>query len=619
MASFQQISLGIICLLAAFAFGHYVNQHPPQSTANLSAQDEQPVAQGIVIPTRGETDNSLAGIAGASEKRPAGIPLLQNRLRPRYPLPPIASDAAASDSQVTPGKRSLPPPSHLGPDSKGPDAGKPRVTAPQTVESQSAINRLQVPDFSAISSQLENTPLALPKIGDMPVAQELSGATQIPTLKQRTHSPSTVAAPAVPQFSTVTPSQVAINSRNSQTESGEPSNSQPAKAPPNISARPNAKERWSAELASIFSNGDFDASIKSSRDQNDAPSQPSAGQFRTQAKPVLPVAPPHELAAGDAMRNSGISHSPTGPSDGPIDDPFHDPFRPNDVRGLPVLADSVPVLESSDTRVQSKLSSVVDSASANAPWNRGVAAGSNSSSAVGEPAAVSESEPLQWRSTVARKLAQNQPVEAHRVDPKPTGLRPSYSVLERPPVQSQPAPVYGNSRPGIGRPGIGGPDGSPMQLAAIERPLGERPRGTLAPLESIARSSRAPTPAAPFNGPSQLAGELIPVNGITDSSRLRPDNRVRTRLPFNLTSDAQSRLVQDRDRAAANLSQPSTRFVEHTIVSGETLQSISKRYYGKPDFYLDIYLANRNYLRNPADTPVGVTIRVPLYDRAAGN
>ena len=84
-------------------------------------------------------------------------------------------------------------------------------------------------------------------------------------------------------------------------------------------------------------------------------------------------------------------------------------------------------------------------------------------------------------------------------------------------------------------------------------------------------------------------------------------------LPFRLTEQAKTELVQLRDRADSMIGLESTNFVDHTIRNGETLQSISTRYFGSPDYYLDIYLANRNKLRNPADTPTGVSIRVPVY------
>lgn len=86
------------------------------------------------------------------------------------------------------------------------------------------------------------------------------------------------------------------------------------------------------------------------------------------------------------------------------------------------------------------------------------------------------------------------------------------------------------------------------------------------------------------------------------------------RLPFRLTEQAKTELVQLRDRADSMIGLETTKFVDHTIRNGETLQSISAQYFGSPNYYLDIYLANRNKLRNPADAQAGVSIRVPVYE-----
>jgi nucleoid-associated protein YgaU len=89
--------------------------------------------------------------------------------------------------------------------------------------------------------------------------------------------------------------------------------------------------------------------------------------------------------------------------------------------------------------------------------------------------------------------------------------------------------------------------------------------------------------------------------------------RVRAKLPFRLTEESRSELARLRTSADSKMALQTTKFVDHVVQSGETLQSISTRYFGKPDYYLDIYLANRNKLRNPAVVPVGITVRVPMY------
>ena len=94
----------------------------------------------------------------------------------------------------------------------------------------------------------------------------------------------------------------------------------------------------------------------------------------------------------------------------------------------------------------------------------------------------------------------------------------------------------------------------------------------------------------------------------------QPNNRVRTKLPFGLTQQAQTQMANLRSRASSNIALDTTRFVDQVVQQGETLQSISRRYFGKPDYYLDVYLANRNQLRHPAIVPAGIVLKVPVYE-----
>ncbi|MGJ8640320.1 MAG: LysM peptidoglycan-binding domain-containing protein [Opitutaceae bacterium] len=49
----------------------------------------------------------------------------------------------------------------------------------------------------------------------------------------------------------------------------------------------------------------------------------------------------------------------------------------------------------------------------------------------------------------------------------------------------------------------------------------------------------------------------------------------------------------------------------HTVQSGDTLSTISARYYGTPSRWIDIYQANRDRLRNENALKVGQSIRIP--------
>jgi nucleoid-associated protein YgaU len=56
-------------------------------------------------------------------------------------------------------------------------------------------------------------------------------------------------------------------------------------------------------------------------------------------------------------------------------------------------------------------------------------------------------------------------------------------------------------------------------------------------------------------------------------------------------------------------------FRVHVTRPGDTLQSLSLKYYGKADFYLDIYLANQDQLESPIHLPAGKTLKIPDYGK----
>lgn len=49
----------------------------------------------------------------------------------------------------------------------------------------------------------------------------------------------------------------------------------------------------------------------------------------------------------------------------------------------------------------------------------------------------------------------------------------------------------------------------------------------------------------------------------------------------------------------------------HVVQRGETLWTISKRYYGNGREWRKIYAANRNRIKNPSDVPVGIKLIIP--------
>jgi nucleoid-associated protein YgaU len=55
-------------------------------------------------------------------------------------------------------------------------------------------------------------------------------------------------------------------------------------------------------------------------------------------------------------------------------------------------------------------------------------------------------------------------------------------------------------------------------------------------------------------------------------------------------------------------------YVNYTTVFGDTLHSLSTKFFGTPDRYLDIYLANRQLIESPSEVPVNTEIRIPVME-----
>lgn len=104
-----------------------------------------------------------------------------------------------------------------------------------------------------------------------------------------------------------------------------------------------------------------------------------------------------------------------------------------------------------------------------------------------------------------------------------------------------------------------------------------------------------------------------------------PDNRLDSvqpnrqdfesaRIPFGLRESERNRLSRLNLGSSLATDPSATRFEVYQTRQGDSLQAISSRFYGTPDFYLDIYLTNRKQLRNPSDVPAGITLRIPIYE-----
>jgi len=56
--------------------------------------------------------------------------------------------------------------------------------------------------------------------------------------------------------------------------------------------------------------------------------------------------------------------------------------------------------------------------------------------------------------------------------------------------------------------------------------------------------------------------------------------------------------------------------VMHTFEDGETLMSLSQRYYGDRDHVSDIFRANQDRIHSPDRVPIGTVLRIPKATRS---
>ena len=81
-------------------------------------------------------------------------------------------------------------------------------------------------------------------------------------------------------------------------------------------------------------------------------------------------------------------------------------------------------------------------------------------------------------------------------------------------------------------------------------------------------------------------------------------------------STGESKLVpipNDVDRSLENTTET---FRVHVTRYGDSLQGLARQYYGTPNYYLDIYLANQDSLTSPSVVPTGVTLKIPMLSES---
>ncbi len=144
-------------------------------------------------------------------------------------------------------------------------------------------------------------------------------------------------------------------------------------------------------------------------------------------------------------------------------------------------------------------------------------------------------------------------------------------------------------------------------MSAPESQLSANANGVI-PGRSNHVVSREPIP--PESNDEHANGTVL-ISGVEP---ITPSIPLSAKLPFGLNEQGRQQLAAIKSRASSQLELNTTRFVDHVVQPGETLQSIAKRYFGDPDYYLDIYLANRSKLRNPVNIETGTALRIPIYD-----
>lgn len=166
-------------------------------------------------------------------------------------------------------------------------------------------------------------------------------------------------------------------------------------------------------------------------------------------------------------------------------------------------------------------------------------------------------------------------------------------------------------------------------------PLLEQPKSPVGQVTQLSPRSLEPAtsaPAQPTVDPWTAPLSSVLLKPATDSVRLAtppPQPGAGGMLPVDeppgtpLLPPTAPTGVKSASGNLVPVNQPLTRKVEldtdsfriHVVRTGDTLQSLAQKYYGKADFYLDIYLANQDQLSSPINLPVGKALKIPDYSR----
>lgn len=187
----------------------------------------------------------------------------------------------------------------------------------------------------------------------------------------------------------------------------------------------------------------------------------------------------------------------------------------------------------------------------------------------------------------------------------PAGAPPTDAERPSPmlPLAAPPALLTGPARPPGTLTPQAHPTPDPLDALSAAQKLPEADPWT-APLSSVllkppsvdrsASPSAMPTPSAPaLDAAQRQLPTEPPVQTRSAATEL---------VPVNQASSRKAEVDTDSFRI-------------HVARPGDTLQSLSLKYYGKPDFYLDIYLANQDQLASPIQLPTGKPLKIPDYGK----
>lgn len=118
-------------------------------------------------------------------------------------------------------------------------------------------------------------------------------------------------------------------------------------------------------------------------------------------------------------------------------------------------------------------------------------------------------------------------------------------------------------------------------------------------------------PASEASSPKVLSG-MEPGKTLELDQIPRMDDRYQALTRFHVAGSVRrdTGLVPVQPRPSFSGMSPQAS-VLHRVLPGETLQSIAVEHYGDARRYLDIYLANKHLLSNPARLPENIELRIP--------